>query len=211
MGLSIGIGLLDSVRSADAEAYAHHKNAFARLSAFLAREGHTGYIEPEGVSYRLPPFTSSFPYSFLHYLRRAFAHVRAGATQVTPCPAGTDPAKDPRIDEELTLHMDSHLVCHSDCEGYYVPLDFRDVLYPPKADKIAGGIVGSSHALVRELARVAPAIGIEVGASGPTPAMLAALANEGQSVPLFRERMVWLALHVCATASVATGSAIVFH
>jgi hypothetical protein len=210
MGLAISIGMLDNVR-ADEEGHAHYKAAFDRLSAYLASQGHPGFVEPEHVAATLPPHTSSFPYSFLHYLRRAFAHVRAGAKRVPPCPEGSNPADDVLIDEELTLHMDSHLVCHSDAEGFYVPIDFGDPLYPGDSDGVAGGIVGSSQQLVRELVRVAPAIGIELTAGKPSPAVLATLAKEGEGVSLYRERLVWLALYVNATASVEHKTVLVFH
>jgi hypothetical protein len=211
MGLAISIGFLSDMRQNDAEGFAHFTGAFERLSKYLEKSGLKGYVEPVELEVKLAPHTSSFPYSFIHYLRRAFAHARTGVEQVPPCPKGKDPANDPLIDDELTLHMDSHLVCHSDAEGFYVPVDFEDVLYPDEEDGIAGGMVGSSYALLRELRQVAPVIGIPLENGAPKPEVLAALAKErDESTPLWRERLVWLTLWVKATASVQYKTAIVF-
>ena len=40
--------------------------------------------------------------------------------------------------------FDSHLLCHSDCEGFYLPIDFADVIVDAKNQmRIAGGLLGS--------------------------------------------------------------------
>jgi hypothetical protein len=213
MGLTISIGLLDDLRQNDAEGYAHCKKKFADLATFLAMHGHPGFAEPERLEpVTMPPHTSSFPYAFLHYLRRAFAHVRTGTRTVLPCRPSEDPSRDPLVDRELTVLMNSHLICHSDAEGYYVPNDFTDVLYATKKQPITGGMVGSSPQLLRELAQVAPGIGITYTGDAPLEEVLHALAREDElSGPLWRERMVWLTLFVVARASVKYGSVIVFH
>jgi hypothetical protein len=210
MGLSVTIGMLAQMRLHDEEGFAHYKEELAQLSAYLASEGHAGFTEPETLGpLSLPAHTSSFPYSFLHYLRRAYAHVYYGHSPVSPCPPGRDPSRDSLIDEEL---WGSHLVCHSDAQGYYVPIDFEDVLHPPEEARITGGMVGSSQQLLRELLVVAPGIGIRCGDGGPSAADLEALAREDEtSGPLWRERLVWLALFVVARGSVRYKTAIVFH
>jgi hypothetical protein len=204
--------MLDDMRQNDDEGYAYYKKAFAELGAFLAAHGHPGFVEPEQIDgLTLPPHTGSFPYSFLHYLRRAYAHVRSGAVTVPPCPPGRDPARDSLVDTELTVRMSSHLVCHSDAQGYYVPLDFTDVLYETRKQPIRGGMVGSSHQLLRELALVAPGLGIAYGSDGPPTDVLHALAREEEEThPLWRERLVWQTLFVVAQGSIRYRSAIVF-
>jgi hypothetical protein len=210
MGLSVSIAFLDDLRRNDEEGFAEYTKQFARLSTYLTGEGHPGYEEPSALSVKLPPHVGSFPYSLLHYLRRAYAHAHAGAAVVPPCPPSEDPTEDDLIDEELTLHMSSHLVCHSDAEGFYVPLDFEEVLYPPEALQLPGGMVGSSFALLRELRVVAGPIGIALTDGAPSPQTLTALFEEAPGHPLARERMVWLTLWVNATASLAHRTAIVF-
>ena len=211
MSLAVGVAFLDELRRLDDEGFEHFTAVFDRLSTYLAKEGHPGYHEPSELAVQLPACTRSFPYSFLHYLRRAYAHAHAGAKSVPPCPDGEDPAADELIDEELTMHMDSHLVCHSDCEGFYVPIDFADVLYSPDELEIPGCMVGSSVALLRELRLVAEPLGIELTRSAPTARTLADLAAIDDTHPLWRERLVWQTLWVNASASVERRTAIVFY
>ena len=46
----------------------------------------------------------------------------------------------------------SHLLCHADYAGYYIPVDFADPLFLPEEAKIGGaGMVGSSQQLLAEL------------------------------------------------------------
>lgn len=57
----------------------------------------------------------------------------------------------------------SHLLCHSDCEGFYLPVDFEVVLIDSQdQDRIPGGLLGSSYRLRDELLAIAPALGITV-------------------------------------------------
>ena len=111
----------------------------------------------------------------------------------------------------------SHLVWHYDHAGAYVPVDFP---HPLANDELlaGGGPLGSSHALLRELESVAPALGIDP-ANPPAPPQppLAPTELEEPAVPapydsspFARERHVWLGLHAAATRSLAQGSMIVF-
>jgi hypothetical protein len=48
-----------------------------------------------------------------------------------------------------------HLIVHSDAEGFYLPLDFENVLFPPDELEIPGAMVGSAPRLLRECERLA--------------------------------------------------------
>ena len=48
-----------------------------------------------------------------------------------------------------------HLIVHGDAEGYYLPVEFDDVIIPDPSLEIAGGMLGSSHALLRECRELA--------------------------------------------------------
>jgi hypothetical protein len=208
MGLAVSVNILDQLRERDEEGYAYCRSQFDKLQAYLASEGYAGYVEPEHVDARLPLHVGSFPYGFLHRLRRVWALVRR-RQPVTPCPSDFDPNTDELLDEEYTLFMDSHLVCHSDAEGYYVPVDFADVLYPDEALGLTGGMVGSSYALLRELLIIAPGLGIAVGEVDEGE--LARIANVDATDPLSPEKVVWLALFLNARASIRHRTAIVFN
>src|SRR4051812_27120751 len=125
MGLGISVGIIAEIAGDDEEGADHFRDAFAAVNELLAAHGLPLHAEPE----QLPMLdwggaTTSFPYSFLHHLRRAFAHVVADPAWVArPLPAGERPTDDPVL-VDLMMSPEFHLLCHSDCEGFYVPVDF---------------------------------------------------------------------------------------
>src|SRR4051794_37324345 len=55
-----------------------------------------------------------FPYSWIHYLRRALAHARQQPKkQFKPLKNNAEAMDDPLIDNELSIYMNCHLICHS--------------------------------------------------------------------------------------------------
>ena len=104
--------------------------------------------------------------------------------------------------------FDSHLLCHSDCEGLYIPVNFDEPIFD---DEVPTGMLGSSQGLLRELIEVAPHIGIELIDDRPTPACLAEVREIADSGPFWRERVVWDTLFEAATLSIEHRTAIVFH
>jgi hypothetical protein len=153
---------------------------------------------------------SSFSYSYLHYLRRAYALHYLGQP-VTPV-ASFDEVRDAdAVIEDATMGLSSHLLCHADNGGYYVPADFDDPLFLDES--IAGaGMVGSSHALLEELVRTAPDIGVALAGDGDLADAEAARLIDGNGQDPYRvEQTVWLTLHEACRASIAHGNAVVFH
>jgi hypothetical protein len=104
--------------------------------------------------------------------------------------------------------LDSHLLCHSDCEGFYVPVEIGDPIFD---DDLLGGMLGSSQALLRELVEVAPHIGVTLEGGRPTPACEAELRDIEDSGPFWRERLVWYTLFEAASLSIEHNTLIVFH
>jgi hypothetical protein len=196
MGLCISVGALAWLKTADAEGYEWHSRQLATINAVLSANKLAPHHEPDN----LPELASraaldSFPYSFLHYLRRVYANVSQNPNWVPVEVAdGEDPAADPAIDRELFVKMTSHLVCHSDAEGYYVPVDFPDVLYD---ERLAGGMLGSTPKLMRELISIAPALGITLTASSELSDIEAERINNvtADDGPWYRELTVWLTLY----------------
>lgn len=110
-----------------------------------------------GLSGEVAP-VAGFDYDALHFLRRAYL--------LQVCGLPVTPVDELGGDYEQLLEMfestaqQSHLVWHYDHAGAYVPVDFPS----PLADDdllAGGGPLGSSHALLRELETVAPALGID--------------------------------------------------
>jgi hypothetical protein len=207
MGLSLDVAQLAYLTRHDQEGATWFREDVAALNELLEAQGLPPHVEPEDIEPELLPHVSSFGYSWLHYLRRAYAHTRSGAPSFSPAPPHFDPQTDAMLDRELTLFMDSHLCCHSDAEGFYVPFELAEIVY----GEIPGGMVGSSVALLRELGIVAPLLGVELDAHGEISIETARmLADTDESHPYFRERIVWGALFATASASVKWGTLLVF-
>jgi hypothetical protein len=153
----------------------------------------------------------SFPYSFLHHLRRTYARWKQNPdTPATPCPDDQDPASDPAIEQELYM-FDSHLLSHSDCEGFYFPLDFSEIIVDPEEQgRIHGGFLGSSYRLHEELVAMAPALGINNAAElSDEEADSIRSCTETES-ELWIEKATWLTLYEACRLSKQHGTAICF-
>ncbi|MFE3193517.1 hypothetical protein ACFXHA_31255 [Nocardia sp. NPDC059240] len=182
------------------------------INKLLIDNGLPAHEEPQGYGAATArAHVSSFPYSMVHYLRRAYAHALTNPGQpVTPVPESERAAGDPLVDEVSCL-FDCHLICHSDCEGYYVPIDFEDVLFADEEDGLPGGMLGSSSRLMRELVYVAPYLGITlVDDQLPDTDATALFEAEDEDNPLWRERLVWLTLFENARVSLANNTLITF-
>lgn len=208
MGLAVGVGVLADLIIHDPEGADWTRRSIASLNAALQRNGQPEHVEPERFAkplFGLRRSCTSFPYSFLHYLRRAFAHVREG--RPVPDDDQLRPEHDSVVEDASTM-FDSHLLCHSDAEGFYVPIDFGDPIFD---DELPGAMLGSSQGLLRELIEVAPHIGVTLDDGRPTPACEAELRAIEDGGPLWRERLVWYALFEAATLSLEHRTLIVFH
>jgi len=168
-----------------------------------------------GLSGDVAP-VAGFDYDALHFLRRAYL-LRLQGLEVTPVDAlGGDYEQLLEMFEGAAQR--SHLVWHYDHAGAYVPLDFPQ---PVVNDELleGGGLLGSSHGLLRELEFVAPAIGIDPANPPAAPAPPdrhtaleepAITPPQPADGPFAREHHVWLGLHAAATRSLGQGSMIVF-
>ncbi|MEY9928503.1 hypothetical protein ABH926_003142 [Catenulispora sp. GP43] len=214
MGLGISVGILCDQARNDPEGYAHHHDAFDNLTHALAAEGIT-WREPEVIHKAGDDhdYSTGFPYSYLSHLRRVFTLARLGEA-VTPWSAVSDDQYRHdlmKVDDE-TVMFSSHLLCHSDNEGYYIPVAFDDPLFLPEEAQVAGvGMVGSSHRLRAELAGFAAALGIRLDEQGAlSDDEAAAVEATGEDDAFAAERYVWLHLYRACLASIGSGHAIVF-
>jgi len=205
MGLAISVG--NPCVGYDEEGEEYFRREFASLSNAIAAKGVT-WSEPESLppAGSMRPHVLSFPYSYLHYLRRAYALVFKGRP-VTPVTSVEEMARDDHHVEGVASNLTSHLLCHDDNQGYYVPARFNDPVF------IRGdlGFVGSSHELLRELLVVAPAIGITLQPDGTLDDATAEALLENDGDPYAIEQTAWLTLHEACRASIEHGNAIVFH
>ncbi|AFY94272.1 hypothetical protein [Chamaesiphon minutus] len=200
---------LDEPNEEDIEEY---KEIYRALDRFLIRCGLPGHQEPEileKIPYRGE--SDNFTYPCLHYLRRAYVYKRKGLT-VRPF-EGELASKDSLLAAEYNLQsLDSHLVYHSDCEGFYVPIDFTSPLIALEEDDVLGDIVGSSYGLLRELIELAPAIDILLNNGDLSEDKIANLIfdrhRDGHQFET--ERSVWFSLFEAARNSINYKTAIRF-
>ncbi|MDR7275046.1 hypothetical protein [Catenuloplanes atrovinosus] len=202
MGLAITVGISGDEARAGLEA----------LRTALAAEG-IGWSEPDTPPVPLDPHVpADLPYSALAYLRRVMALVDTGRP-VTPARTPEELRADRELIDDETMMFSSHLLCHSDSAGYYVPVDLPDPLFLGDAPGVAGGgMVGSSQGLRAELRRCAPALGITLAADGSLPEAEAhRIGHVDDDADFATEITIWFALWEACRASIAGGHAIVFH
>jgi len=209
MGLGISVGMLCDQARNDPEGFVAHRDGFERLSRALAAEG-VEWHEPEVIhADGEHDFSGGFPYSYLAHLRRAFTLAGHGEP-VTAASTVSDEeyAQDlEKVTDDSTMFA-SHLLCHADYGGYYVPVDFEDPLFLPQEADIAGaGMVGSSQRLLAELVGFAASIGVEIDEKGTPNTAAAGLAD---AEAFDAERYAWTTLYGACLASVESGHAIVF-
>ncbi|GAA1832643.1 hypothetical protein GCM10009682_58900 [Luedemannella flava] len=178
-------------------------NELRTLSDALAEEGVT-WSEPATTD---ESFSAGFPYSWLHHLRRVLALVDRDLP-VTPVDETHPVEADREVVEEVSEMFSSHLLCHADDHGFYVPVYFDEPLFLPQE---SGGMVGSTQGLLTELRRCAPALGITLSPDGSLPEAETERLHDLPGDDNFRvESTVWLAMHGACQASLRSGCAIVF-
>ncbi len=161
MGLSVTIGSLADAVKHDQEAAEMLREAFAAVNEVLRENNLPVHTEPQQLPKILSRSDTNLGYSYLHHLRRFYAHAVHDPSRELQ---DTNPLEDPVLIEE-TNKMSSHLLCHSDAEGFYLPIDFKDVI-ADNGSRIPGGFLGSSCRLMEELVFLAPTLGVELqGAS----------------------------------------------
>lgn len=209
MGLSITVGILADLAENDPESVEEFEQDFEIINDVLRRHGLAGHQEPT----TLPMLddrsgVTGLPYSFLHRLRRYYAHRIASPDEIPPpVAAGEKPDHAPVL--EKIGSPEHHLLWHSDCEGYYVPIDFPKVL---EDRHVAGAGIGSSFRLLKELTLIASPLGIVLheGKLSDTDACLIAEADEDNGGPYWIERLVWLTLYEASRLSIQHRAAIHF-
>ncbi len=214
MGLAVEVGVLSSFKDEDPDGAEWLRECLQKVNKALVRHGLPTHEEPEDLpELPAPRAMGGFPYSFLHHLRRFAAHAwEYPGREPGPFAADAEPAQDAVV-EKQTARMVSHLLCHSDAEGFYVPIDFRPILEGDEEDPIPGGVFGSSYRLLEELISVGPRLGVRLEMNDLPEEEAARLAEESnwrEHGPLSIERMVWFTLFEAAKASIDHGTAICF-
>jgi hypothetical protein len=212
MSLSIVIApLAEVLQLDDEESIEYQRENLQRINTLLTAQGLPAHDEPE----QAPPMlsrcgTDGFPYSWIHHLRRASAYRTLYPTwNATPLTEDQKPTSDPILTDADPDWL-NHLISHSDAEGYYIPVDFKTVIFD---DDLPGKALGSSQRLLHDLILVAPAIGIDLRNGILSDEHAQAIDNDigsGIDTGLYRERGIWLGLYEAARISIAHKCAIAF-
>ncbi|RST19591.1 hypothetical protein E2C00_00610 [Streptomyces sp. WAC05374] len=214
MGLNIVVGALVDAEDDD---YTEMVRAdFVAIGELLERAGARQWTEPildeeDGAEFE------AWGYTGLHTLRRLAVHLAADGHLPEPLDGSQWATDDPLLGKVYeALPSDppgpfDHLVHHSDCEGYYVPVDFAHVIVDKKAP---GGYLGSSVRLLEETRRLAEALGLPEDLDPDSEEVFDAADTENPAAEGWQryrvESYMCLQLLHAAKHSISTGAAIAF-
>lgn len=202
MGLSIQVGGF-----AEQEIY-------GPLSAALMQAGLPAHSEPDIANNSEIFSCQMWGYSGLHYLRRLAAYLGSG--KAVPGPGNDDSAHDPVLVEfyDLLAPGFEHLLMHSDAEGFYSPLDFKDVIFPSEEIGVPGDMIGSSVRLLQECKRLAEWLELPLDLDPESDEVWDAADSPQSCGPKWKqygvESFSCIRLIKAAEASINSGAAIVF-
>lgn len=207
MGLGVSVGLRSQLE--DDEGRAWFERQLALVNDVLREHGLPPHEEPSSLpdDAESRAMNDSFPYSFIHFLRHAYAWSRQQPGKPLPVVDKLKAAEDRRIETECE-RLESHLILHSDADGMYVPVEFAA---PILDERLSGEMLGSSIELRRELITVAPLLGIEVIDGEVSDEQIELLNELDDDAPHFREKCVFATLWEACRLSIVYGTAIVFH
>jgi hypothetical protein len=212
MGLGIEVGILADLReNNDDEGFNYYLNQFDVLNRCLQSVGLPVHNEPEDCEIWS---CDMFGFSGLHYLRRLAAYLDHSGR--TPPPGDKSAAEDPILQqyyESNIVGRFDHLICHSDADGFYLPIDFLDVLFPDAGFGIVGG-VGSTIQLLRECEHLAQILEIPKHLDENSKELYDASNSQGEGSCLWEkygiESYICVRLMRGCQHSIRTQAAIVF-
>ena len=225
MTLSIFVGGLANCVAE--ESLTHWGNRFERVNEALREGGLPEHHEPRHLNGKQSFYANMF-HADLWQLRRLAAYIRRQIIESDedlervkewppPCEPDLHPSDDPVLkayyDDSATLY--DHLFYHSDCTGFYLPLEMDDVFVPSeKLREYVGGCIGSSPGLLRICEDVAKMIGLPLDLNTDDKAfenLITVHPKRGKGCWLYpRECLALLNLANAARKSLELGAAIVF-
>ncbi|MDO6675026.1 hypothetical protein Q4517_05640 [Tenacibaculum sp. 1_MG-2023] len=210
MGLYVTSGALASFKEIDEEAFEHYTSVFKNINKLLELDGITPYKEPEELESK-PLEVGGFPYEYIHHLRRFYAYC-AEYEDWIPTPFSPDayPSEDSLVEDHTSL-LTCHLLCHSDSDGFYVPVKFVDIVFATDDIPVQGTIIGSSYSLLNELKYIANKLNIQLDEEGKIVNINEVNKSINEENDFWREKLVWCKLFEVANHSIRNKAAIIFH
>lgn len=222
MGLGAEVGILADLRENDEEGYEDLLQQFTAVNEALRAEGLPAHREPDDIGDENVWFCEIGSYETIHHLRRLAAYLWAG--RGLPQPGAVTSESDAALMgdcyamlfDDNSPYRAAHLIFHSDAEGFYLPVPFRDVIYPEDDLGIAGGMIGSSPMLMEECQHIAAVLELPLddglvwkGEADWVPPEDTAQGNRVWAKYPSESRTCWL-LHNACRVSIASGCAISF-
>ncbi len=172
MGMYIVVGALVSSQE-DPEGFKAWQEEFALLNRALKEAGLPEHEEPADPTVMRSWSVRAYNWNVgMNFLCRLAVYLWEGRLLPPPGNPAIVPTheNEPLMDEYLSLGMGdarrggprfNHLLLHRIGCGYYVPMEFEEVIYPEGqlGDQV-GGMIGSSVKLKRELEILAEALGL---------------------------------------------------
>jgi hypothetical protein len=230
MGLTLVVGALADLLEQDAEGAARLESQFAAVNQALVAAGLPAHTEPRALAPERRWSGDMYGYSGVHYLRRVAAYVASNRS--LPRPGDDGASDDPVLDAYFAVaegrapslfgrmlgrprpaRAFDHLILHSDAEGYYLPLEFREVVFPNPDLDVDGAMIGSSPMLLRECERLATVLGVPPNIVPESDELVEAAEAQGKGEGYLRygqEVFACVQLREAARRSVEAGAAIVF-
>ncbi len=224
MGLALSVGILAELTE-DEEGYNYYLKTFEAVNKALTNNNLPTYNEPAHLNEESCSF-DMYGYSGLHYLRRIAAYLWAG--KPIPSPGKDNPEKDPLLEKYYSslgedtgevikpgeMKRFDHLLFHSDCEGFYVPIKFGEVIFTKKELKIPGEMIGSSYMLLEECKALAQYLELPLDIDPESDEVWDAADNQGQGDTKWKrygiESFTCLRLYYAAKKSIELNAAVVF-
>ncbi len=224
VGLAVCVGIPAEVRESDPEYVEYFGRQMEAVNDILVSFGLPEHAEPFDIEDERTVEFDMLGYGGLHYLRRIAAHLALRGE--LPPPGEGDAASDSVLNDYYRIFDTSrargesaempfqHLIVHGDAEGYYLPVEFDEVITPDASLEIAGGTLGSSHALLGECRELARQLELPEGLSPDDEAFDNPFEEQGLGDAKWEqyrvESYVCLGLIGACEASVENGAAIVF-
>ena len=205
MSLSIQTVSKNTYKTID-EDYPYEQD-LTSINSLLQKEGAQQFVETSSKEASESRCAySSFPEVFYAILCRLVAYGYAGISELPPLQDGDSIYEDEILEEEMYM-LRSHIISHSDSEGYFVPTEFAE----PIIDDLArGGAVCSSYAAIKELIGCASLIGINLDGNFVSDDEANNINSTPQEHPYFAERIAWFTLYEAMRISIQSNSLVVF-
>src|SRR5262245_17185372 len=206
------------MRQCDPEGYRDAKKQFAAINKALRKAGVPEYEEPddtEGGDWRF----KLYPSNGIAFLQRFAAYCQDVEDEMEwPAPGDPETMDNPLEDEVvedvyylLEVMSFPHLIMHNPRCGYWVPVDFRDVIFPDKKLGV-GNQLSSSVRLKAECEELGRILRLPLHLDPEDKAVREAMFRPGKSRTRWKKYGVeshnLLALYRSCQKSIELGSAI---